>query len=188
MGDKIPESQRPDVKKLYDTLDLHVSKTLQDIFVVDAQNDCACSVELYDSSLNFESYHLSESGIQHHHSSENLALPILPNINSASILELISFATKKAGGNLLNDVVYSGMIYNPASNLELVSKTFEHYIGKIISDHRGGNYRWLSLETVPLDRIYLIPDSEFFGVIAINLGGIGAFCINSNIWEVLLDT
>lgn len=183
-GIKIPESERPSFKVISDQLNAKISKQLQDLFVIDLQNDCACSTETYDSDLGRNAYYLSHSGIEKN-LIDQITLPMLHSVTEQSIKELVAIATKHAGNDTF-DQIYCGMIYNPVINFDRVLKTYRRYCGEPNYDTRG-IYRWHANELVNNDYVYLIPDPEFFGVISANLGGFGAFCLASCIWKVPLE-
>lgn len=90
---KLPEAERPPVETLERFL--NVSPELRSKFTVDLQNDCACSIELYDAGGNgfFETFYWDGGPRMLPSYEHRLALPIQPGILTDKIVnELIAFS------------------------------------------------------------------------------------------------
>lgn len=182
MGDKLPENERPSFESIQAALNSRVSPHLQKIFTPDIQNDCSCPIESYDCDGFRETYYLSSSGFEKHKGASRLELPILPNISDADIFSLLKIMIDKAGNDGY-DMMYRGVLYHPSANAAELYDVFIEW-GHTTFDCRH-NYI-LANDMVPPGYAYLIPEPEFFGVLAANVGGFGVFANAHPVLKVAL--
>lgn len=184
-GIKLPEHERPSLSSIYKKID-HIPNHLQNIFVNDIQNDCTCSIEVYDSDHSNTVFYVSVDGIKEYKMfDERIRLPMIDSISEKDIWNLLQVACENSK-NEWNDILFGHMLYNPQSDKLKLEKAYEKYVGRI---HMFGDRSiagWVAADFVPQDYVYLIPQPEFFGVLSTNIDKFGAFCFTRNIIKELL--
>lgn len=170
--DKIPEDERPSLQTLADTLDSMVSKGLQDLFIVDLQNDCFCTTEPYQADAEDPISYIAFCGeVDTNIYPERISLPLLGNISDKDIQSLCSEATKNASA-FTSDVTYSNAVL-AGHNVEIPDW--------------AKSYQILRCDVDCDNFIYRIPDKEYFGVISVNLLGVGAMVFGSKIHKMRIS-
>jgi len=180
MGDgiKVPMCERPPMALISKRLDDRISRNLQKLFVLDLQNDCGCSTELYDSDPEIRMVYVSESGVRESYG-DRLSLPMIRDISDKDIMALLEEAGKISPGTWVSDIYPAHMLYNPDSDMEWVTSVFAKYI-----DIQVFNDRAIALPFIPKEQIWILPDQEFFGCISVNIDKFGAFCIAHQIVKI----
>lgn len=180
-GIKLPESERPSFESIHKRLDQMVSRKIQNIFVVDIQNDCTCSTEIYDAD-GFDNTvcYTSPEGLKENKWSSRLPLPMKNDLSEQEILNLLELACKYASDSCY-DLVYRRMLYNPKSDVKKLYEIFEKYCHPVNINRSGDIMGWIPAAFVPEDCVYLIPDPEFFGALSVNIDKFGVFCIGNNV-------
>lgn len=177
---KLPLSERPPSKDIEKKLFDRVSKRYRDLFVLDIQNDCACSIETYDSDPECGFVYLSgEDKIKETIYADKIVLPMISNISDKSILLLLQKACENVGTNPPEDILPYTVLTNPKSDKTKLNKVF--------AKTYGSNPIALHLDFIPVDDFIMVPEPEFFGAISVNIGGFGAFCFPKNLYKCMVD-
>jgi len=184
-GIKLLEADRPSVASIYKRLDDRISSPLKNLFLTDIQNDCSCNTEIYDCESQEGVFYLSKEGIEEFPLQTRLPLYMKDDISEIEVWNLIRSACAKASDTDMNQS-YNHMLFNPKSDIIKVKKKFENWINPFAYDRAGNPKGWISVNFVPENYVYLIPYSEFFGVISANIDKFGAMCFGKNIFKVKL--
>lgn len=178
-GIRVLECERPPMALISKGLDDRISRNLQKLFIVDLQNDCRCSTELYDSDPDFKMIYVSETGI-HKAYGNRLCLPMMYNLSEKDIMSLLEEAGKISPGTWVDDVYPANIMFNPSSDMDWVYSVFEKYIAKkvVFKD------RSVAASFIPKGQVWLLPDQEFFGCISVNIDKFGAFCVARQIVKI----
>jgi hypothetical protein len=177
---KLPLSERPSFDFVKSRLRERIPQQLSNLFVEDFQNDCGCDVETYDSELSATTVYLSLEGIKEFTDSERTVLPMMPDICSQNIWDLLEYACQKAG-NKFSGAWLSTMLYNSNSDIQKVINVYKKHFGPVEFDYTGEIKNGLTAPFVPENCVYFLPEPDCFGVISVNASKFGAFCYTMNI-------
>lgn len=184
-GIKLPEAERPSLESISKRLDDRIPRRVQNLFVQDIQNDCVCATETYDSYPDSLIVYTSPEGLKRCNSSR-LPLPMQPEISEKDIWDLLEAACTNCDGSGSADLLYSKMIYNPASDIKRLFEVFEKHCYPVHMNRSGEIMGWLAATFTPVDCCYMIPEPEFFGAISVNINKFGVFCFANTILKVRL--
>lgn len=182
---KIPEAERPPFEEIQNKLYDRVSHSLRQLFVCDIQNDCGCDVETYDCDLETNVWFLeSNSSVKRLEIGNRMSCPILPEISNNSIELLLQKACEGVNNYCTTDTIPAAVLANPKCDTDKLVHILDKITRRGLSINRSGIiYGAALLDFVPENHFYILPDPEFFGVIAVNLGGYGAFCYSKCIYR-----
>lgn len=119
-----------------------------DILVLDAQNDCHCDTETYESDVTADMLVLTENGIECRSNRNRLPCPMIPGKPTEEDLRVLMETAMEHASKVKS------------------SPTDVYPI------HKLGEQNGIE---------FYSPDPEFFGVLACNLRGWGAWCIPAQI-------
>jgi hypothetical protein len=184
-GIKVPESERPPFSLISKRLDDRVSRKIQNIFVQDIQNDCTCSIEVYDRDIDKVVVYLSSDGTKEMSFGDRFPLPMLEDLSTDNIYDLLKRACELASHTRPQNMFFARMLYNPESNPEAVDRALNELGSSIVIRGRDGvilteSMPTIGLSFVPKDSVFFLPDPEFFGAISVNIDKFGAFCFPQN--------
>lgn len=180
---KLPESERPPYSLIQKRLDERVSKTIQNLFIVDIQNDCTCHIEKYAADIDMKYVFFSSGGIKIHTLGDQIKLPMQTEISNQDIWKLLEIACMNSSSLKKYPFPYERVLFNPKSNIEKCIKQYEKYCRR---DWTSYQRNWVSASFVKEDCVYFVPDPEFFGVISANIDKFGCFCIADSILKVII--
>lgn len=183
---KLPESERPPFKDIERRLFDRVSYQYRQLFVLDIQNDCSCSIEVYDRDFMWDTWILSEPDkVEKITFGGRLALPMLSEISDKSVLSLLKTACDNISEEHDPDVLPGAILTNVKSTGDKIVRLMEKTIRRDIVANRSGVIHGLAyVDFVPIDEFVLVPEPEFFGALSVNIGGFGAFCISNNLIRI----
>lgn len=181
MGDgiKIEKELRSPVSTIIERLHNRIDKKLRSFFIEDIQNDRSCSIENYDADCTYNLFYLTKEGPTNKHQGHVCHLPMLDDISNEAIYKLLEAACQNAQSYDSFDSSYTKLLFNKNT----------HYLkwSNIKLDESLSNCRtYFDFPFVPEDSVYLLPDSDYFGVISVNINKFGAMCFASNIKKVKL--
>lgn len=190
---KIAENHRPSLKEIETRLRKTILPVFFQIFVEDIQNDCDCETEEYEYYNQIECYNqiytlcTSPNGILRQ--VDNICkLPMNNNLNNDDIWELLKKACQEASDEMLiDDVMYCKMIYNPKSDFFKIIEIYKKTTKMKLRSENGEFPDLIAVDFVPIDNVYFFPEIEFFGVLTINLAGLGAMCVPKSILKKQLN-
>jgi hypothetical protein len=159
---KLPEAERPPISIISTKLRHCVPDALARFFVVDLQNDCGCDVEIYDE-IDGAVFYTSPTGIQEAPYFGKIHVPMNPNFKEQDVWDLLEVASGMALNDIANETFnYDCMLHGPGT-----IKSWDEATVKLRAPFLSEG------------QALLLPDAEWFGVITINLYGMGAFCVAS---------
>lgn len=183
---KLPMNERPPFGDIERRLFDRVSYQYRQLFVSDIQNDCSCSIEVYDREPAWDTWILSElDKVEKITFGERLALPMLSDISDKSVLSLLKTACDNIKGEHDPDVLPGALLTNTKSTSDKITHLMEKTIGRgIVANRSGIIYGLAFVDFLPIDEFVLVPEPEFFGALSVNIGGFGAFCISNNLIRI----